>query len=75
MYIPNSKPEPVEAAEYANGRFYFVSARAIDHILLQKAFFWTHVFEDNTVGAALKSLPNKRLLRIADKSIFREFQD
>ena len=73
MYVPNSKPEPVEATDYATGRFYFVSARAVDHILLYKDLFWTRVFEDNIVGAALKNLPDKRVLRIANKTIFYEF--
>lgn len=72
-YISEAKPESVLRAVYANGRFYFISARGIDHIVNQKDLFWKHVFEDNTVGAALGTLPDLRFLPVPDKLIFKEY--
>lgn len=72
-HVTCAHPEPTLRGMYANKRFYFVSAKSIDHIVKQKDLFWAHVFEDNTVGSALSTLPDIRFLPVPDKIIFKEY--
>lgn len=67
------KLEKCKAAICTNGRFYFLSKKCMKHIINCKSLFWESLFEDNTIGFALQSLPDKKILRIPDYEIFKEY--
>jgi len=65
----------VRRCKYANGRFYFLSRRAADHLLSQRPLFWDSTFEDNTVGFAVSTLAGLKLLRLrVDHRVFTEYK-
>jgi len=66
------KPARVYPCRYSNGRFYFLSCKAADHLLKKKPHMWRSVFEDNAVGYALSDCPNMKVLTLKDHAVFTE---
>lgn len=76
QYVPEEEKQRklVRKCNYASGRFYFLSQAAADHLLTQKELFWDSTFEDNTVGFAVSTLTDLRMLDMrADHTVFTEF--
>lgn len=64
----------VRRCRYANGRFYFLSRRAADHLLSQRPLFWDSTFEDNTVGFAVATLAGLKMHRLhVDHQVFTDY--
>jgi hypothetical protein len=65
---------PVYVTKYCNGRFYFLSKKAIEYLLKQRTKIENEYFEDYAIGYYLKNKYKENILSISTERVFKDIE-